>query len=447
MKKISLILYSIFILFISQNVYAKDTVYSINKYKEENIQFIKNGYDKEQKRDGNVVAGLFLKEEKEESTIKDYQIMVLKYDKSNQIEWTFTYGKNTEDKIYDFTYSYNEEGKIDGYLLSMPKTYHASTKDNVEKEENPDTSPFFIKIDLEGKIIKEESLNLEKESIVKKIIPSYQEDKVDGYIILSKKDSKNIQITKYNIQLEKEWSKDYISSNDLLEIDIIPMKKDNIYKGYILLQLEKNETDNNLKIMSLNQEGNLENTLIEESTTKENTKLLESNEEGFLVYGSTPEVKLKKGNDSYFIIKYKNTEEEWELLGTIAIDKTKKISLKEQKEDKYNILYTTLNQTIEVVTIEKEGTSLNKIKKIKNNYYTVEDFYMKKSTIYLIGQINCKEEDSCDYDKNSLYLVSDEDKVIEVKEEDGDNVLIFITFFILGFVIILTIKNHKKEKK
>ena len=448
MKKLSIILYSIFILFIIQNVYAKDTVYSLNKYKEEIIQYIKNGYSKEQKEDGNVVAGLFLKEENEELNLKDYQIMVLKYNHSNQLEWTFTYGKNVEDKIYDFTYSYNDEGKIDGYLISMPKTYHAITTEDVEKEENPDTSPTFIKIDLEGKLIKEESLGLEKDSIVTKVIPSYQEDTIDGYIVLSKNTSNKIQVTKYSLNLEKQWSKDYLVTNDLLKIDIISRKKDNLERGFILLQLEKKEADNLLKIISLDREGNIEKTLLEENTTKENTKLLESNYQGFLVYGSTREVKLKKGNDSYFINKYSNTgEKEWELLGNISIDKEKKISLREQGESQYAILYTTPKQAIEVVNVEKEGTSLNKIKKIKNNYYMIEDFHMKKSTIYFIGQINCSKEDSCDYDKNSLYLVSDEDKVIEVKEEDGDNVLIIISLLILGLLILVTIKNHKKEKK
>lgn len=448
MKKLSIIFYIIFILFISHNVSAKDTVYSLNKYKEETIQYIKNGYNKEQKEDGNVVAGLFLKEENEELNLKDVQIMVLKYDHSNQLEWTFTYGKNVEDKIYDFTYSYNDEGEIDGYLISMPKTYHATTTEDVEKDENPDISPMIIKINLEGKLEKEESLSLEKDSIVTKIIPAYQEDKIEGYIVLSLEDSNKIQVTKYNLNLEKQWSKDFLSTNDLLKIDIISMKKEDLQRGFILLQLEKTDLDNVLKIISLDKEGNIEKTLLEENTTKENTKLLESNYQGFLVYGSTKEVKLKKGNDSYFINKYSNTgEKEWELLGNVSIDKEKKISLREQGESQYTILYTTPKQAIEVVNVEKEGTSLNKIKKIKNNYYKVEDFYMKKSTIYFIGQINCSKEDSCDYDKNSLYLVSDEDKVIEVKEEDGDNVLIILSIFILGVVILVTIKNHKKEKK
>ena len=37
------------------------------------------------------------------------------------------------------------------------------------------------------------------------------------------------------------------------------------------------------------------------------------------------------------------------------------------------MLYTTINSSIEVVTIEKEGTETNKVKKIANDYYSVED--------------------------------------------------------------------------
>ena len=63
--------------------------------------------------------------------------------------------------------------------------------------------------------------------------------------------------------------------------------------------------------------------------------------------------------------------------------------------------------------------------------------------LYLIGQITCSKEDTCDYDSNSLFLISDEDKVIEVKEKDSKNILI-----VLGIItIILIIGIIYKRKK
>ena len=206
--------------------------------------------------------------------------------------------------------------------------------------------------------------------------------------------------------------------------------------------IEENEEISNIYFLNL--EGNIEKIVLENSKDYHNLKLLSSTN-GYLLYGTTEQVKLKKGKESYIIIKYNdNLEEEWELIGDVAINPEKSFRLIEQKDEKYFLLYTTIKEEIEVVTIEKEGTSINKIKKISNGYYTVTGFNLKKNTLYLIGQINCPEDDNCELNKNSLFLISDEDKVIEVKEEDSTNVLLVISGIISLVIVIVIIRKRKK---
>ena len=57
-------------LFLVKNTYAADTVYSLNKYKEEKFETIIDSYDKENEQDGFIAAGTILKETK---TIDGYQ--------------------------------------------------------------------------------------------------------------------------------------------------------------------------------------------------------------------------------------------------------------------------------------------------------------------------------------------------------------------------------------
>ena len=68
MKRLYISILIIVTIFLSTyNVNAKDTLYSINKYKEENLDFIEQSYNKKGKEDGYVVAGEFLKDEIAES--------------------------------------------------------------------------------------------------------------------------------------------------------------------------------------------------------------------------------------------------------------------------------------------------------------------------------------------------------------------------------------------
>ncbi len=446
MKKSLLFICFMFILLGNVNVYAKDTAYSLNKYQEEELSFIMDSYNIDLEKDGNVVAGTFLKEtiKEENNDYQDYQIMVLKYSKNGKLKWNFTYGKNKEDSIYDFTYSYDEEGKIDGYLLSIPKSYHVVTVKDVEKEEVEEKSPIFLKIDLEGNLVKEQSMSLTNDSVVKKVIPSYHEKTIDGYLVLSSVGTNLQQVTKYHLDLSVEWTRDFPNEKEYVNGDIIPYFKEGMIAGSLFLQtiIEENEEISNIYFLNL--EGNIEKIVLENSKDYHNLKLLSSTN-GYLLYGTTEQVKLKKGKESYIIIKYNdNLEEEWELIGDVAINPEKSFRLIEQKDEKYFLLYTTIKEEIEVVTIEKEGTSINKIKKISNGYYTVTGFNLKKNTLYLIGQINCPEDDNCELNKNSLFLISDEDKVIEVKEEDSTNVLLVISGIISLVIVIVIIRKRKK---
>ena len=62
MKKI-LFFITLFLLY-TLNVYAKDSVYSINKYRDEEFHYILKSYDSK----GYIAAGTFVKDEKEFSS-------------------------------------------------------------------------------------------------------------------------------------------------------------------------------------------------------------------------------------------------------------------------------------------------------------------------------------------------------------------------------------------
>ena len=99
MKKINLAIISIIIFLININVvFAKDTVYSLNKYKEEKFTIIKDSYNASGTKDGLIIAGNILKEtikdEKDNEEYNDYQVILVKYNKDGKVKWTFTYGKN-----------------------------------------------------------------------------------------------------------------------------------------------------------------------------------------------------------------------------------------------------------------------------------------------------------------------------------------------------------------
>ena len=71
-----------------ENVYATDSIYSINKNTDEKLFFIKESFNKNNENNGFVVGGTYLKEiiEADSKTIEDYQVMIVNYKKDGRID-------------------------------------------------------------------------------------------------------------------------------------------------------------------------------------------------------------------------------------------------------------------------------------------------------------------------------------------------------------------------
>jgi len=425
LKKLLFIIVLVLISF--YNVSAKDISYSLNKYDDETFNYIEKAYDNKLKEDGYVLGGNVLKEkekqEDDEEEIDDYQVILVKYDKKDNLVWKYTYGNTSSDYINGLSYTYDEEGNIDGYLISTKKSY------NVLEEESSN-SGVLLKIDFEGKLVFEKEI---VDGVISKIIPIYnEENKINGYISII-----NNSIVKYNKNFDIESKRDF---NEKVN-DLTIIKEENKIIGYALI------VGNSLVTVDINGY----NDIVIDDISKYKTTNLSEASNGFILYGVTSEVKLKNGDNSYYLINYSNGEEVWETVGTTAVSVNNIVSLlpvyKDNNIKEYLLLYKNdVDSSYEVVKINLDGEILKKVKKINNSYYIFNNFYSKGNTIYFIGKIDCPEDDSCDYDNNSLYLVSDEDKVIEVKDDDSKNVIIVfsILFVVLvGAVIYIKRKTSK----
>ena len=441
-KNLMLVLISLMIGII--NVSAKDNVFSINKYSEENLDFIMTSYNEKQEEDGFITAGYYLKEKKEinNKTNSDYQAIVVKYKTNGEIIWTFTYGKTKEDKVTSINYSYDENNKIDGYLVTLDKTYDINQAEEVDETEKEKTT--FIKISLDGKTEYEKDITLKEKEKIKKVIPILLDNNViDGYLAIAEV-KENERIISYLINFDKflniRWSKREENEEYL---DIIINKENNIISGYI--GIKNNNLTNKKSLIQLDAEGNFIATITNE-IEKYNEAKLGKTKNGYLLYGITPEVKLKKGSYSYFI-KYYNIKniEEWEIVGDVPVSKNKNILFREEEKKEHTNFYfyygNSSDNSLEVIKVNEEGNVEKKVKKIMTNYYDIKDFYIKKDQLYFVGQINCPEDDNCEYDSNSLFLVSDEDKVIEVEDKDSTNILIIIGLLILIPILIIIRKK------
>ena len=457
MKRLGLIIISICIIFNTYNVFSKDTVFSLNKYTEEKLEFIKKSYTKNNKMDGFITGGTFLKEtiEQDDTSYDDYQIMLIKYKKNGEIKWTFTYGKTKVDIMRGLDYTYDESGNIDGYLVLMDKTEDIDEEITEENPQPEQTSQsLFLKISLDGKLLWEKPTSSITEEQLSAIIPSTNEDnQVDGYIAIGNINSEKTILTKYDRDLNRLWVKEQPIENNQKQrkfTEIIPNNQENKTIGYVLI--EEITNDNNKvesKIVRYSKDGDfiskqeeaLKNDLIYHLSTANN---------GFILYGETKEVKLKKGNTSFFLIQYNSElEESWETIGDTPIDAKKSIILypllKENKISEYVLLYSNKSDSsAEVVKLDLDGGIEKKVKKINNDYYDFENFAFENNTLYLIGQINCPEDDTCNYDSNSLFLISDEDKVIEVKDNDSKNILVIFSIVVIILAIAIVIRQKRK---
>ena len=445
MKKVVIMIISIItILTYCQNVFAKDTFKSINKYEEESLNYIYKSYNKNNKSDGLITAGIYVEKKDEE---KDTQIIIAKYDEDSKEIWTYNYGKSTEDRLFYLTYSYNENNEINGYILIANETK--------EKSDTKEISPLFIRIDLDGKLVEEKAMALPSDTEITKVVETYNEEKkVNGYIVVGSEKgevNRNAFLAKYNLNLDKEIEKTYSQESLSSEIkDIISANKTNSYR-VIMNYSNENENENKYSLLSVDNDGNIESTIKENFESNDNPKLLET-EDSYLLYGYNHNVKLKNDKTtSYYIIKYNSSDniEQWETIGNIPVNDEKVLQMQSLKENEnaYLIMYINDNDnSIEITRVNTSGEIENKIKKINNDYYLINRFLYSNDILYFVGQITCPDDDNCDYDMKSLFLVSTEDKVIEVEEED--NTAIFIVMgAIIVFIILLYIFRKLQKKK
>lgn len=408
------------------NVQAKDISYSMNKYNNEIFNYIEKAYDSELKEDGYVLGGSVFKEDVDKNDhLGDYQVILVKYNKNDKLVWKYTFGNTKDDYIDYLTYTYDENGNIDGYLIVCEKTYSIY-------EANIGGNSVIIKIDFDGKLVYEREI---REGRIKKIIPTKGgEGNIDGYISIMDTQSGS-SIIKYNKDFEVILRKDY-SETSLSDLTII--NEDNKIKGYTVIE------GSNLITLDLN----LSNDTVITDLSRYDTFNLSEAKDGFILYGITSEVKLNKGDSSYYLINYNNNIEVWETIGDTPSSKdgrTILLPIKQGNIEGYFLLYKNeADLSYEVIKINLDGEVLSKVKKINNNYYEFENFYSTGSTIYFVGQINCPDDESCEYDNNSLYLVSDEDKVIEVKDDLSRNII--IGFGVLLVLLTCTIIFVRKKK-
>ena len=128
-------------------------------------------------------------------------------------------------------------------------------------------------------------------------------------------------IIKYNKDFDVIARRDF---NDTKIFDVTLIKENNKIIGFALIE------GNNL----ITVDYNLVNDVVVTDISKyKSSKLGEANE-GFILYGVTDEVKLDKGDSSYYLINYVNNEEVWETIGETPTSKDGELILLPIKEGK-----------------------------------------------------------------------------------------------------------------
>lgn len=441
MKKIVLLIISVISFFTYNiNVYAKDTVYSLNKYNDEKLTIIDKSYNSKNEIDGFIVAGTYNKKDTEKE--ENPQVIYAKMDTYGNTDWVHSYKSEdaVSSNISNILYLYNDENKINGYGLII------SIKDTNDTLKN-----IILKIDLKGKIIEEKSASIDDNIIISKLISVNNGE----YIGIANSDDK-AYLVKYdkdfNLVYKKEYQEDNVSSASYK--DIVPIRKEDNISGYVtIVNIKKNDLEQ-VKLINNDLDGNVVSTIKDNFESNADPRLEMAND-GFILYGITNELKLSNNKStSYFINIYNSSlEEKNDSIGTTAIAKDKVLKLFPIKDDnkikEYLLLYINDNDSsIEIVKINMDGEEESKIKKINNSYYDITNFNVCNDILYIIGQINCPEDDDCEYNNNSLFLISDQDKVIEVKQSDNNNIIIGTCVFV-GLIVLLVVLRRifKKNKK
>ena len=441
MKKIVLLIISVISFFTYNiNVYAKDTVYSLNKYNDEKLTIIDKSYNSKNEIDGFIVAGTYNKKDTEKE--ENPQVIYAKMDTYGNTDWVHSYKSEdaVSSNISNILYLYNDENKINGYGLII------SIKDTNDTLKN-----IILKIDLKGKIIEEKSASIDDNIIISKLISVNNGE----YIGIANSDDK-AYLVKYdkdfNLVYKKEYQEDNVSSASYK--DIVPIRKEDNISGYVtIVNIKKNDLEQ-VKLINNDLDGNVVSTIKDNFESNADPRLEMAND-GFILYGITNELKLSNNKStSYFINIYNSSlEEKNDSIGTTAIAKDKVLKLFPIKDDnkikEYLLLYINDNDSsIEIVKINMDGEEESKIKKINNSYYDITNFNASNGILYIIGQINCPKDDDCEYNNNSLFLISDQDKVIEVKQSDNNNIIIGTCVFV-GLIVLLVVLRRifKKNKK
>lgn len=436
MKRIVVLILSIFTLVTFTNVYAKDTVYSLNKYNKETFKNIEKSYNSKNKNDGYIISGTYQEQVDSKEDETKEKVIIVKYDKSGNVLWTYTDDKAENETSNTLGYTYDETGKINGYFYTSIKT----TEDNKRS--------VIVLLNLKGKLVEEKTSFLEDDKEIIKLIPSFNTDKTcNGYIGIANSEEKAL-IIKYDKDFNLEWTKEYEENANYKDIEFI---NNNGEETGLVTLLELKTEDKKIKLIKNDLEGNALETIKEDFEETDNPKL-EKSDNGFIIYGYTSELKLSNDKStSYYLVSFNEAcEESNETLGNTPINLEKTLKLvpivKDNKLEKYFLLYTNdLDSSIEVVEINDQGIETKKVKKINNDYYNILNFASEGETLYIIGQIKCPEEDNCDYNDNSLLIISDEDKVIEVKESDNKSIIIASSIFVGLIVLLIILKKLKKK--
>ena len=417
MKRLVCSVLLLIVLLSGYSVYALDNVYSYNKYSEENLETIL-----ETDKNEVVVAGNY-KDSKEV-----VQVFVIMYKSDGKILWKYINKKEVDNVVNGIINTYDEKHEKNGYLVL------------VKEKDKP---ILFTRLDLEGKLVSEVYSTLSVNTTINKVI-----DVNDGFIVSGEKDNKAF-VAKYDYNLNLLMINEYSDENTAI-IDIISLK-DSFY-GIKRTTVDDSDSYLLLKFDSyLNEVG-----IIKEDFEINQEPHLLGLDKAYILYGLSKEIKTSKDKiGGYYLIKYNDQDvEEWETVGDSPADLEKTIKVEAIYDNnkvlkEYFVLSTnSSDNSIEVVRITLDGLVGEKVKKIKNNYYTVNDYLYKNDILYFVGQINCPEDDNCDYDANSLLLVSTEDKVIEVKDNDSKNIIIG-TVVISVFAVLMYIirKRYKLNKK
>lgn len=455
MKKVRMFITIIITIFIcSYNVNAKDTLYSINKYKEENFDFITSSYNKKGNIDGQIVAGSYLEEKDDSEKQTDNQIILIKYNQDGKKIWDFSYGKNSSDTIDYLTYTYDNEGKISGYLVAMKAS--TETTEETNDTDNQAEKGIFLNIDLSGKLVWEKDAQISSYVRINKIIPTYNDNQeFDGYIaIATYKNStslSNASIIRYDKNYNIVWNKRHSAAKDkeVYYSDLINIYEENKVVGYAVIENETQEAETNSKLLKFTKTG--ESQVLIDTLEKYESYNLKETKNGYIIFGLTKDVKVKNGDYSYYLLNYDSKNNElWETVGETPVSNKGTIKLlsdtPKQETVEYLLMYqNAADESIEVIKFDQDGVFESKIKKISNDYYTINDFQAHKDVLYFIGHISCPEDDSCNYKTNSLFLVSTEDKVIEVKDNDSKRILFSVIIIICLIGIAIIFKNKRNH--